>query len=403
MNSYKDSPAGSDTSISRRRFLTMSTAAAAGLAAGGTLLSSQRTEAKASTQTGDVEWRNRQSEMAYRQLGRTGYMISEVVSGGDPIRPDNYQHLELALERGLNYLDMASAYGRGDCERAYGMFLDSSSKREKVFLNTKISSFKGVRRQMYQDIFRGLPSGKQEKYHTRAQELIRQRAVTKPGYFFEYYPGQIRAFEPAYLTVAMMEDYAHKVEGSPEFQRIIFESVEESLQRVGTDYFDLAMCPHGADCPEEVQIPAVSDAFNKLKKQGKVRYMGVSSHNDPAGVLEAAAATGEYDVAMVAYNVVNGGYLEQAIRKAKAAGMGVISMKSAMSVATHHERLQPIPDWRIQKVDRIVPGDMKPPLKAYTWSLQNADISAVISNLWNETFVEENLSVAGKQVELQPG
>jgi hypothetical protein len=67
------------------------------------------------------EWRNKQSDMAYRRLGRTGMMISEVVSGGDPIRPDNYEHLNLAIEMGLNYLDMAPAYGRGDCEKAYGM------------------------------------------------------------------------------------------------------------------------------------------------------------------------------------------------------------------------------------------------------------------------------------------
>ena len=45
---------------------------------------------------------------------------------------------------------------------------------------------------------------------------------------------------------------------------------------------------------------------------------------------------------------------------------------------------------------------MKPPLKAYLWALQNPDISAVISNLWDETFVKENLSIAGKKVELQP-
>jgi len=56
-----------------------------------------------------VEWRNRQTGMAYRQLGRTGLMISEVICGGDPIKLDNYQHLSLALEMGLNYLDMAPA------------------------------------------------------------------------------------------------------------------------------------------------------------------------------------------------------------------------------------------------------------------------------------------------------
>ena len=54
--------------------------------------------------------------MAYRRLGRTNMMISEVVSGGDPITPDNYKHLAKAIERGLNYLDMAPAYHDGGTE-----------------------------------------------------------------------------------------------------------------------------------------------------------------------------------------------------------------------------------------------------------------------------------------------
>jgi hypothetical protein len=64
--------------------------------------------------------------------------------------------------------------------------------------------------------------------------------------------------------------------------------------------------------------------------------------------------------------------------------------------------LQPIPEWRIQKINRIIPGEMKPPMKAYLWALQNQNISAVISNLWDETYVRENLSLAGKRVDLQP-
>lgn len=106
---------------------------------------------------------------------------------------------------------------------------------------------------------------------------------------------------------------------------------------------------------------------------------------------------------MCAYNIVNGGYMEDAIRQAYEKGMGIIGMKVAMAVATHHKDLQPVPSWRIDKVDRIVPGDMKPPMKAYLWALQNPHISAVISNLWDEQFVNENLSVVGKKVELQPG
>ena len=82
--------------------------------------------------------------------------------------------------------------------------------------------------------------------------------------------------------------------------------------------------------------------------------------------------------------------------------MGVIAMKSANPVARRHRKgLEPIPDWRIQKLQRIVPGDYTVPQKAYIWSLQNPSISAVISDLWNENYVTENLFAAGKRVDLR--
>ena len=349
------------------------------------------------------EWRNRQSGMAYRQLGNTGLMISEVVNGGDTVRLNNLRTTEIAMERGLNYLDMAPAYGSGECEESYGKIIDNSAKREKVFMTTKVSGYTNVRNNLYREIFDRLPAGKQEQYQKKAEEMRAARNVDKPGYFITYWPGQSRSFEGTYLSNAMAADYAHKVEGSPKFKEFILKSVEESLKRVGTGYFDILMCPHGATSFEEVQIEETFTTFEKLKKEGKVRFLGVSTHNDPAGVLRAARETGQYDVAMVAYNIINGGYMEREIELAREGGMGIIAMKAAMAVATHHEALKPIPEWRIQKVERIVPGNMKPPVKAYLWALQNPNISAVISNLWDEQHVNENLSVVGKKVELQPG
>jgi len=349
------------------------------------------------------EWRNKQSGMAYRQLGNTGLMISEVVNGGDPVRLKNLRTTEIAMERGLNYLDMAPAYGRGECEESYGKIIDNSAKREKVFMTTKVSGYTGVRNRLYREIYDSLPAGKQEYYQKKASEMRAARNVDKPGYFITYWPGQPRSFEGTYLSNALAADYAHKVEGSPKFKEFILQSVEESLKRVGTDYFDILMCPHGAGSFEEVQIEETFSTFEQLKKDGKVRFLGVSTHNDPAGVLRAARETGLYQVAMVAYNIINGGYMEREIELAKESGMGIIAMKAAMAVATQHKALQPIPEWRIQKVERIVPGDMKPPVKAYLWALQNPNISAVISNLWDEQHVNENLSVTGKKVELQPG
>lgn len=349
------------------------------------------------------EWRNKQSGMAYRQLGNTGMMISEVVCGGDPVRLNNLRSTEIAIERGVNYLDMAPAYGRGECEVSFGKIIDNSAKREKVFMTTKVSGYTNVRNNLYREIFNGLPGSKQEYYQKKAGEMRAARNVDKPGYWITYWPGQPRSFDGTYLSNAMASDYAHKVEGSPKFKEFIMQSVEESLKRVGTDYFDILMCPHGASSYEEVQIEETFTTFEQLKKDGKVRFLGVSTHNDPAGVLRAARETGLYDVAMVAYNIINGGYMEREIELAKESGMGIIAMKAAMAVATHHTALQPIPEWRIQKVERIVPGDMKPPVKAYLWALQNPNISAVISNLWDEQHVDENLAVVGKKVDLQPG
>ena len=350
-----------------------------------------------------TEWRNRQAGMAYRRLGNTGLMISEIVNGGDPVRLGNLRITEIAMERGLNYLDMAPAYGRGECETSYGKIIDNSAKREKVFMTTKVSGYTSVRDKLYREIFDSLPGSKQEHFQNKAREMRAARNVDKPGYFITYWPGQPRSFEGTYLSNAMAADYAHKVEGSPKFKEFIVQSVEDSLKRVGTDYFDILMCPHGAGSYEEVQIEETFTTFEQLKKDGKVRFLGVSSHNDPAGVLRAARETGLYQVAMVAYNIINGGYMEREIELAKESGMGIIAMKAAMAVATQHKELQPIPEWRIQKVQRIVPGDMKPPVKAYLWALQNQNISAVISNLWDEQHVNENLLVAGKKVELQPG
>src|SRR5690554_3000655 len=126
--------------INRRKFISTGVALGLGIPLVG---KANVTSPHAQSAQTDVkpEWRNKQAGMAYRQLGNTGLMISEVVNGGDPVRLNNLRNTELAIERGLNYLDMAPAYGRGECEQSYGKIIDSSSKREKVFMTTKVSGY----------------------------------------------------------------------------------------------------------------------------------------------------------------------------------------------------------------------------------------------------------------------
>lgn len=375
-------------------------AGAAALAVGS---ATTRANPAAATETRPDEWRNKQPGMAYRRLGRTGLMVSEVVSGGDPIDLANYRHLALAVEMGLNYFDMAPAYHRGDTERAYGKLLaETPGLRDRVFLATKVSGFKQRREQLYHAVLDGLPAAKQREIRARAHELRTERGVDAPGYYLTYFPGQAGSIEGTYIRSAMLAEFGERVEHDPALKAFVTESLEGSLKRLGVDHVDILHCPHGADGPDDARSPLVVEAFADLKRQGKVRFLGVTAHNDPAGVLRAAADAGSFDVVMMAYNVINGGYVDEAVRHAASKGLGLIAMKSAHAVATHHKRLQPVPEWRVRKVERIVPGDLKAPLKAYLWSLQNRRIAAVVSNLWDETHVRENLALAGKTVELQP-
>ncbi len=385
----------------RREFLQTAAALSAASSVGQAAPQGQSVPAARDAKPG-VEWRNRQPGMFYRRFGRTNLMISEIISGGDPITSSNYQHLNLALEMGLNYLDMAPAYSNGDCEIAYGKLLGGSAKRDKVFLQTKVSAFGRLRNQLYSDVFKSLPAAKQNAIMRRVDEIRQNNLAETPGYYLTYFPGQHDQFTGAYLSDAMMADYAHLVEGSQQFRKCITDSLEGSLNRVGTDHFDLLMCPHGANMADELDNPHIHETFIELKKQGKVRFLGVTSHNDAAGVLRKATQLGHYDGVQMAYNVINCGFVDQAILDASERDVGMIAMKTAHAVATHHKSLQPIPQWRIDKLNRMIPGDMKVPMKGYLWVLQNEHIAAVNSNLWDETFVRENLSLAGKKVQLQP-
>jgi aryl-alcohol dehydrogenase-like predicted oxidoreductase len=349
------------------------------------------------------EWRNKQEGMLYRQLGRTGLMVSELVFGTERITPENVRPLEVAFERGINYYDTAPQYGKGAAETSLGKVFNTPAKRDKIFIATKTSPLPGLRNRLYKEIFDTLPATKKEAIQSRALQLRKDCGIEKPGYFMVYWPGQPRQLDGVFLSDAMMEEYGERVEGSPEFKKLIISTLEESLKRVGTDYFDVLHCPHSAASTSEIKSRAINEAFLELKKQGKVRFLGFSAHHGMADLINTAIDLKYFDVVMLAYNVINYGFLDHLLKKAKENGIGLIAMKAAMAVATPYDPKQvPVPEWRIQKLNQIVPGEMKLQVKAYLWALQNSDLSAVVSGITSEEMLLENLTSVGKKIELQP-
>ncbi|MGH9327164.1 MAG: aldo/keto reductase [Terriglobia bacterium] len=339
-----------------------------------------------------IEWRNRRPGMRYRQLGRTGFMISEIVCGGDPISPDNYKHVIAAFEMGLNYFDTAPAYGGGRSEEGYALALHAVG-RDHVFLTTKIDPFKESRFSAYLKVYETLSAAEQCQILRDTNADIAARGVTLPSYFGHYDSGQYRQAEMAAIAGVMERKYGSKINRQKVYVDTILTSIEGSLRRLKTDHVDVMMCPHGAASPAEVRIPEIYEAFDKLKRQGKVRYLGVSAHNDPAHVLKAAAENGVHSMAMFAYNIMNREYVEPAIADAHARNFGMIAMKTSQAVFYPDRSTRPVPE-RAALLNQTVPGNLGVHQKAYRLALSNPHLSAVISNMVNEQQVRENLHVA---------
>jgi len=366
--------------LSRRDFLKIAGGSAVTLSAYPELL--HAADAK--------EWRNRQSEMLYGSLGDTDFMVSRVVMGGNEITPTNYDHVLRAIDSGLNYLDTAPQYGRGQSELGFAEVL-KARPRDSVFVNSKVSVWTSNRAAIYKDIFESLAESEQTKLKALARERLDARQALDPDYMVKYFNGQQRQMETAALDNVMELKYGRTVDRGKNYRQLIIESVEQSLTRLGTDHLDILMCPHGASTAEEIlNFPETFEAFEILKKAGKVRKLGVSSHNDPAGVLEAASQDNPYSVAMIACNVVNYRYLEKPLQRAASNGVGVIAMKVARAVNPGPGRGSVDPS-RIDSVNSEIQGDWSLPQKAYLWALKNPHINAVISNMVTHDHVKENL------------
>src|ERR1700730_10720545 len=81
--------------------------------------------------------------MQYRTLGRTGIRVSPYCLGammfgglGNPDHDDCIRIIHKALDFGVNFIDTADAYGRGESEEIVGKAL--KGRRDRVVVCTKV-------------------------------------------------------------------------------------------------------------------------------------------------------------------------------------------------------------------------------------------------------------------------
>ena len=74
-----------------------------------------------------------------------------------------------------------------------------------------------------------------------------------------------------------------------------------SLKRLGVDHVEI-LYHHGVSRKESVVYEPVLKAMEKAKKEGKIRFAGISTHMNEPEVVHATVDSKFYDVVLVAYN-----------------------------------------------------------------------------------------------------
>jgi aryl-alcohol dehydrogenase-like predicted oxidoreductase len=220
--------------------------------------------------------------MEQRQLGRTGLTVSVLSFGCGAVgglmtrgEPrDQERAVARALELGITYFDSAALYGNGASETNLGRVL--AKLKPKVIVATKV---------------------------------------------------RVPAAERGRIG------------------EIISSSLEASLKRLGRDHVDIFYCHNtiadggGGDTISHDQL--VGDAlpaFERLRKAGKTRFIGITALGDTASLLKLADS-GAFDVAQICFNALNptageklpAGYPAQdyqgLMQRAHKAGMGTVGIR----------------------------------------------------------------------------
>jgi aryl-alcohol dehydrogenase-like predicted oxidoreductase len=160
--------------------------------------------------------------------------------------------------------------------------------------------------------------------------------------------------------------------------------VEESLRRLATDYVDLCHV-HSCNSVARLLDPNLHEAFDRLREEGKVRFLGFSSHTpDLLEVAEAAIDSGRFDVMMLAYHHGLWDSLNAVISRARREqDMGVVAMKT-LKGARHHG----LAGFR-EHADAYSQAALK-------WTLSNPDVSCAVISFYEPQHVDEYLRASGK-------
>ena len=186
-------------------------------------------------------------------------------------------------------------------------------------------------------------------------------------------------------TAIPLEGYDTRkgVLASPLDIRAYIKKADESLKRFGLDYVDFLLFPY-AGKRSMILDESLMNAMQRVKKQGKTRFIGIATHSFCEEALIAAADAEIYDIAMAAYNFRTGNKesFNKASDYAAKAGVAIVAMKTTAGAFNDKSASRPV--------------NTNAALK---WVLQNQNISSIVSGMSSLLELEKNLGMI-KEIKL---
>ncbi len=153
------------------------------------------------------------------------------------------------------------------------------------------------------------------------------------------------------------------------------KKLDIALKRLKMDYVDIVY-HHMVSRRESAFHEPAMKAMEKVKKAGKTRFLGITTHSNVPEAVHAAADSNFYEVVMASYNYKqkNHRQVKEAIAKAAHAGLGVVAIKVIRGGLEEGEK--PIN-----------------PAAALKWVLQDSNVHATIPGFSNFEEMSADLSV----------
>ena len=151
---------------------------------------------------------------------------------------------------------------------------------------------------------------------------------------------ELGARDKAIIVTKIYLPHAQRSISPEQVKEYFLKTAEESLRRLKTDYIDI-LYSHNVSTLEYLKNPGVLEALQLLKKQGKIRFIGFSTHQGMAECLNEAVNLGIYEVILTTFNYSfhSDQPLLQALAKAAAAGIGLMAMKTQCQTDWYREGL----------------------------------------------------------------